>query len=318
MKRMKPFLLILALPLILTFQGTGPVLGKSRHQKLVEKQHREDLKRKEAILKKMKTFIREVNQAVEKESGIRIKEPIEVGAITDITDTDHVHTPEDIPPRVFAYINQDMVPLRIEDNTGSKILGRFKLGAKVEVIVRSDGSAGANTWYLVRTSTGIEGWLEGKYLQKEKVSPGKPRKKEPEPVKPDKGKTQEFMVPLIGKKTSNFGYRIDPITRKRKSFHKGIDIAAPTGTPVKACAEGTVRKADYNRSGYGNLIVLEHASNFASYYGHLSKMLVRPGAKVRQGDVIGKVGSTGRSTGPHLHFEIRRGDTALNPDAYLR
>ncbi|MFW5771322.1 MAG: M23 family metallopeptidase [Spirochaetota bacterium] len=128
----------------------------------------------------------------------------------------------------------------------------------------------------------------------------------------------EFISPASGTRTSDYGYRIDPITKNKSSFHKGIDIAAPRGTPVKATASGVVGKSGYYNNGYGNLVVIQHADNLVSYYGHLDKRYAKKGDRVTRGDVIGTVGATGRATGPHLHFEIRKGEKTLDPDSFLR
>lgn len=128
----------------------------------------------------------------------------------------------------------------------------------------------------------------------------------------------KFINPAAGTRTSDYGYRVHPITKKRSSFHKGIDIAAPKGTPVKATAAGVVKKSGYYNNGYGNLVVVQHKDNIVSYYGHLDKRYSKKGEKVKQGDVMGTVGATGRATGPHLHFEIRKGDKPIDPDTFLK
>ncbi|MBX3018761.1 MAG: M23 family metallopeptidase [Bdellovibrionaceae bacterium] len=112
-----------------------------------------------------------------------------------------------------------------------------------------------------------------------------------------------FIQPVKGRITSKQGMRRHPIL-KRMKYHSGTDIAAPKGTPVKAAAAGTVTKSGWS-GGYGILVQLRHAGGVVTRYAHLSKTLVRKGQSVGQGTVIGRVGSTGRSTGPHLHFEKR-------------
>lgn len=99
--------------------------------------------------------------------------------------------------------------------------------------------------------------------------------------------------------------------------HAGIDIAAPSGTPVKAARSGRVIYAGQRISGYGKMIVIRHSPNFATVYAHLSRMGVRVGDQVSRGQLIGKVGNTGRSTNPHLHFEIRHRRRAIDPLLYL-
>jgi len=115
--------------------------------------------------------------------------------------------------------------------------------------------------------------------------------------------------------TSSFGMRRHPITG-RSDMHPGIDLAAPTGTDVYATAAGKVTDVGYHQS-YGNFIVLTHANGWTSLYAHLSEILVVKDANVRSGSVIGKVGSTGNSTGPHLHFELKQHGVARDPDIYL-
>ena len=117
--------------------------------------------------------------------------------------------------------------------------------------------------------------------------------------------------------TSPFGMRVSPISGKWK-FHRGIDMAAPTGTPVSACKTGKVREAVSNDYTYGNYIVVEHDGGMTSTYAHLSKLLVKPGETVRKGQVIGKVGVTGLTTGPHLHFEVTLNGKSQNPQEYLK
>ncbi|MFN3169063.1 MAG: M23 family metallopeptidase [Hyphomicrobiales bacterium] len=111
--------------------------------------------------------------------------------------------------------------------------------------------------------------------------------------------------------SSRFGNRRDPFTR-RTAFHSGIDYAAPRGTPVYAPADGVVTRAA-RRGGYGLMIEIDHQHGLSTRFAHLSRMLVSPGTQVRRGDVIGRIGSTGRSTGPHLHYEVRRGTRAIDP-----
>ena len=113
---------------------------------------------------------------------------------------------------------------------------------------------------------------------------------------------------------SGYGYRRDPVYGTGK-FHEGMDFSAPTGTPVYATGDGRVRSADWN-SGYGNLIEIDHGYNYVTRYAHLSKMLVRPGQTVRRGDLIGHVGNTGKSTGSHLHYEVRLHGVPQNPVHY--
>lgn len=111
---------------------------------------------------------------------------------------------------------------------------------------------------------------------------------------------------------SGFGYRSDPFTKIRK-FHAGMDFSARTGTPIYATGDGVVVTADANSSGYGNHIVIRHGYGYETLYGHMSKYRARVGQKVKRGDVIGYVGSTGRSEAPHLHYEVHKNGTVVNP-----
>ncbi len=115
--------------------------------------------------------------------------------------------------------------------------------------------------------------------------------------------------------TSEFGGRIDPITGKRDG-HTGMDLAVPTGTPVRAALPGTVRVAKYD-SSYGYYVSIGHENGLITLYAHNSRLLVRPGQSVQAGDVVSLSGSTGRSTGPHLHFEVRVNGERTNPRYYL-
>lgn len=123
-------------------------------------------------------------------------------------------------------------------------------------------------------------------------------------------------MPLLGSVlTSSYGMRTHPVlggTRK----HTGIDLAAPTGTPVYATADGVVSRADWY-SSYGLYISLEHGASLQTRYAHLSRLAVAAGDAVKKGDLIGYVGSTGRSTGPHLHYEVRVDGVAVNPIPYM-
>ena len=111
---------------------------------------------------------------------------------------------------------------------------------------------------------------------------------------------------------SGFGYRSDPFTKIRK-FHYGMDFTARTGTPIYATGDGVVYKADASLSGYGNHIEVNHGYGYKTLYAHLSKYNCRPGQRVKRGDIIGYVGSTGRSQAPHLHYEVFKNGERVNP-----
>lgn len=116
--------------------------------------------------------------------------------------------------------------------------------------------------------------------------------------------------------TSTFGYRIDPFTKSRR-LHHGIDLAGPHGLKIHATGDGVVKIAGHSRYGYGNEVFIDHGFGYSSRYAHLQDILVKPGQKVKRGQVIGTLGSSGRSTGPHLHYEITHSGRALNPMYYF-
>lgn len=116
--------------------------------------------------------------------------------------------------------------------------------------------------------------------------------------------------------SSNYGYRVDPFTEIRK-YHAGIDLAANRGTHVYASGKGKVIYAAYSYGGYGNLVKIDHGDGLVSFYGHLNKIKVSKGEIVERGKFIGEVGNTGRSTGPHLHYEIQKDGKPVNPVKYM-
>ncbi|HEX8354776.1 MAG TPA: M23 family metallopeptidase [Pyrinomonadaceae bacterium] len=122
--------------------------------------------------------------------------------------------------------------------------------------------------------------------------------------------------PVAGESTDSFGVRGNPFGGGGAEFHPGQDIAAPRGTPVHAPAEGRVVQAGW-QNGYGQLVVVDHGNGLTTRYGHLSKIEVTAGQELRRGDRLGQVGSTGRSTGPHLHYEVRVGELPVSPRHYL-
>jgi murein DD-endopeptidase MepM/ murein hydrolase activator NlpD len=127
-----------------------------------------------------------------------------------------------------------------------------------------------------------------------------------------------YLRPVPGPVTSGFGYRTDPITGQ-PALHSGIDFGSPCGTPIKAAATGIVFSVtpEAASGGYGNMTIIKHGGNVATLYGHQSSIIVSPGQPVSMGQVIGYVGSTGKSTGCHLHWEIRINGTPVNPAPYL-
>jgi murein DD-endopeptidase MepM/ murein hydrolase activator NlpD len=144
----------------------------------------------------------------------------------------------------------------------------------------------------------------------------------PQPVMPEKRELQEpvseipdFRLPIQSPISSGFGLRKDPFTRKTE-FHKGLDLAAPAGMNVRAALGGEVVFSG-SENGYGNTVVIQHADGYRTRYAHLANVSVKTGEVLSSGDVLGVVGSTGRSTGPHLHFEVIRNGAQMDPKLAL-
>jgi murein DD-endopeptidase MepM/ murein hydrolase activator NlpD len=165
-------------------------------------------------------------------------------------------------------------------------------------------------------NSNFSGRSQSSSVVKTKLAPGLPPlaavdRYLPKPIDELKPPAKGFAWPAKGVFTSGFG-------RRWGRMHKGIDIAAPTGTPIHAAADGVVVSAGWNRGGYGNLVDIRHPDGTLTRYAHNSKIIVKKGQQVQQGQRISLMGSTGFSTGPHLHFEIRKGGTkAVNPIAFL-
>jgi len=131
-----------------------------------------------------------------------------------------------------------------------------------------------------------------------------------------KANSAPSLWPVEGLVTGSFGERIDPFNGEG-AFHSGVDIGSSYGAPIVAPADGVVTLTD-NLGGYGKTIMISHGNGISTRYGHLSGFAVTAGQRVQRGDVIGYVGESGRSTGPHLHYEVRINDTPVNPYKYLR
>jgi murein DD-endopeptidase MepM/ murein hydrolase activator NlpD len=123
--------------------------------------------------------------------------------------------------------------------------------------------------------------------------------------------------PLYGEMSSNYGYRRNPFGGLSGEFHPGIDIKGQYGDPIFATADGVVDRCDWY-GGYGNAVVLNHSYSYQTLYGHMTKVNVEQGQEVKAGDLIGYMGSTGRSTGPHVHYEVRKDGIDIDPVPYLK
>lgn len=156
-----------------------------------------------------------------------------------------------------------------------------------------------------------ERWLEEWEEESREIAALLRRLQRTQKSRPIPAWTGPFIRPVNGPIVSGFGYRVHPIF-KRVKFHYGVDISAPSGTPIRAAADGVVVFAGWRRA-YGNTVIIDHGNGLATLYAHCSRVLVSKGKVVKQGQVIALVGSTGLSTGPHLHFEVRRYGEPINP-----
>ena len=144
---------------------------------------------------------------------------------------------------------------------------------------------------------------------------------EKEPDNTDVEGLEAFIIQPVSNKdlnriASGFGNRVDPVYKVRK-FHAGLDFTAPTGTPIYATADGTIKDASFNAGGYGNHVIIEHGFGMQTLYGHMYKIKAKKGQSVKRGEVIGYVGSTGKSTGPHCHYEVHRNGVPVDPIYYF-
>ncbi len=199
------------------------------------------------------------------------------------------------PPTEPGYVNSNIGSVSLNFRSGAyvgaTIIGRLGIGTKVEILEKVTGGlyqpGNRNDWYKVKVGSKT-GYVAAYFITK-----GNP------PA------TSSWQNPLPGYPvTSGYGWRRDPATGQQK-FHYGIDIGAPYGTPIKAAKSGTIIKAGWDTTGYGNLVIIQHDDGTRSYYAHMSGFSVGVNQRVSAGQRIGSVGSTGYSTGNHLHFEIR-------------
>jgi murein DD-endopeptidase MepM/ murein hydrolase activator NlpD len=121
--------------------------------------------------------------------------------------------------------------------------------------------------------------------------------------------------PVDGRLQSYFGKRMDPFSGEG-ALHRGVDISAPSGTPIRCAGDGVVLEAGM-MNGYGRVVIIDHGNGYETYYAHLSRFAVVAGQEIRQGEILGAVGSSGRATAPHLHYEVRRYGTPQNPTHYM-
>ena len=191
------------------------------------------------------------------------------------------------------------VAIPITDVT--EVYRNIEIALRLEITEEREGNADS-VYNLVRygVATGTDGWIPGADV----------------PFVGADGFCSPIGAGWESRVTSEFGSRIDPITHKLKG-HSGMDLAVPTGTPIRAALPGTVTASKYNAGGYGYYVMIDHGNGLSTLYGHCSKLLARVGQAVEAGDIIALSGNTGRSTGPHLHFEVRVSGERTDPRYYL-
>jgi murein DD-endopeptidase MepM/ murein hydrolase activator NlpD len=211
--------------------------------------------------------------------------------------------------------------LRIPNQDG--MFYTFKNKDKIEAVAKRykislDSIRKVNpTVDLVSLKAGNEIFLPGARPEAlAEASPAKGKTGKASTAKISGSASRSYRWPVMGKINSPFGWRRHPITR-RQDFHTGLDIKAGRGTVIRSSRDGRVAYAGW-MSGYGKVVVVEHSDGQSTLYAHCSSLLVRQGTKVSAGQNIARVGSTGRTTGPHLHFEVRKGNSPVNPLKYLR
>lgn len=244
-----------------------------------------------------------------------IKKKKDENTITDDTkkNTNQDEDPNELKSGEKRYVKSPSLRMRDEPNTSGTVV--YSIPSQAQVMIKDAKSdtetiSGIQSKWVSVEYDGMEGWVFGGFLSKNQGA---------YIDHDDISKT--FILPLGTLRiSSGFGSRVDPVTGKANAFHSGIDMPAPAGTPIKAVADGKVYHMSSN-SSYGNLTILEHRDEIYTYYGHQSLQRVHEGDKVKAGDVIGDVGTTGKSTGNHLHFEVRKGGAfsakILDPMTYL-
>jgi len=197
-------------------------------------------------------------------------------------------------------LDQDIYTSMMDDALADSIAAGQGLGISKAMYEQMKGRLEA-----VTAKAGIQGDQAAPATQASEVT------KVPEAAEKKVG----FALPLEGRVSSEFGWRRDPFTEEQR-FHKGLDLAAPRGTPILSSAEGTVVFSGW-QGGHGNTVVIRHPDGHETRYSHNAQNLVQEGDRVGQGEMIARVGSTGRSTGPHLHFEVTKGGVAVDPTDLL-
>jgi murein DD-endopeptidase MepM/ murein hydrolase activator NlpD len=222
--------------------------------------------------------------------------------------------PEDLKPGEKRYVRSTSLRLRDEPNEFGSVIITIPGDEKIQIIdvKKSEETISGvrSKWIYIKWANDWEGWVFGGFVSKEKGQ-----------LVMSDDISKYFQIPVDNDRyvSSSFGTRIDPVTGKQGSFHSGIDLPASIGTPIKSVSDGLVWKTITTSGGYGILTIISHKNNIYTYYAHQNLRKVKEGDRILSGDIIGEVGNTGKSTGPHLHFEVRKGPSqeALDPNAFL-
>jgi len=222
--------------------------------------------------------------------------------------------PEHILSGTHKNVKPPQLHVRNEPTKFGTIMGIISQGENVQILERDTvwtSIAGQRSVWVKVAAGHLTGWVFGAFLTDANLK-----------MLSDSLDVL-FTIPLQAGtyfRTDTYGPRLHPITHQI-GFHSGIDLAAPLGTPVLAAGDGIVeRQFDFGKVGYGRLMVVKHENGFVTYYAHLNLFSKNTGDRVQAGDLIGEVGSTGASSGPHLHFEVRRNyaDQHLDPDQFMQ
>ncbi len=223
--------------------------------------------------------------------------------------------PDAISPGTKLRIpNQDGMSVKV--TKGQTVAGLAKKYDASEIAIQAANGLKAGDTLKIGQELFIPGASQAVAIYRSSSAGGGASGRAPSVAKAPADAAGRFSWPVSGRINSPFGWRRHPIGKKR-SFHSGLDIKASRHTPIKAAGDGQVIFSGW-MNGYGRTVIIRHSGNYTTLYAHAQKLLVRKGQRVSRGTVIAHVGSSGRSTGPHLHFEIRRGDKPTNPMSYLR
>ena len=223
----------------------------------------------------------------------------------------------DIEPRGTVISNPTRIVIDLPGIVYQGPTMRRRVGKGVQAV--RVGQVDANTTRMV-VELSPDVTVTSQQLKLRSRQPGKWTMQLPQNIAAiDLNSISNFTLPITGAIiSSGFGWRIHPVTGEKK-LHKGVDFAAPTGTPIFASADGVVTDAGWTDGGYGNIVELRHSDGSVTLYAHTNKVYVSKGQLVNRGQAIAEVGTTGRSTGPHLHFEVQPdGKTAVDPMDYLQ